>query len=224
MTSSDVENLAEYLGFLDPQYLLDNWDQVGPMMSNALKEGEEAFQRLNEAAFLNITGTSTADFSALQNGLLSVQGLAEDTINMLLATGQWELHTENTEQLAWVKSGDSWIQQTLSGFQQYLVPTGKNPFKTGSGGGGGDTKKKSGGGSGGGGSKKTGPSEVEIVLDRMDQVQDLQNHTRSLYSKQANYYAQTGQLQGVIKYYEKEIEVIKKQNETLEDNVAELDD
>ena len=57
----------------------------------------------------------------------------------------------------------------------------------------------------------------------MQQIQDLQNHSRSLYSAQANYYMQTGELQGVIRYYQKEIGLIKEQNTVLEKNVSELE-
>ena len=112
VATDDVKNLAKYLGDLDPQWLLDNWDQVGPLLSAALAEGEEAFNRLNEAAFINITGTSSADFSEIQNGLISVQNLAQETIDLLIATGQWDLETIATTQQAWVKHGDKWILET----------------------------------------------------------------------------------------------------------------
>ena len=77
VATSEIENLASYLGNLDPAALLQNWDQVGPLISGALAEGEAAFDRLNEAAFITITGTSVADFSALTSGLISVQTLSQ---------------------------------------------------------------------------------------------------------------------------------------------------
>ena len=93
VAASEIDTLAEYLGNIDPQILLANWDQVGPMLSSALAEGEDAFHRLNEAAFISITGTSVADFSALTSGLISVQNLAADAVDALIATGQWTMET-----------------------------------------------------------------------------------------------------------------------------------
>ena len=93
VAASEIDTLAEYLGNIDPQILLANWDQVGPMLSSALAEGEDAFHRLNEAAFITITGTSVADFSALTSGLISVQNLAADAVDALIATGQWTMET-----------------------------------------------------------------------------------------------------------------------------------
>ena len=42
VAAEDVQNLATFLGFITPDALLDSWDQVGPMLSAALAEGEEA--------------------------------------------------------------------------------------------------------------------------------------------------------------------------------------
>ena len=36
VTSDQVENLAEFIGYINPDVMLDNWDQVGPMLANAL--------------------------------------------------------------------------------------------------------------------------------------------------------------------------------------------
>lgn len=228
VASGDVKNLAKFLGDLDPDWLLDNWEQVGPMLTQALAEGQEAFDRLNEAAFINITGTSSADFSAITNGLIAVRSDAEATIAALQATGQWDLVEKDlpAEMPVFDVIGGKTTQiGTLraTGKQTVLKMKSGNPFASKAASGGGSSGKSSGGGGGGGGGKeKSGPSEVEIMLDRMEQVQKLQNHTRSLYSAQAGYYAQTGELQGVILYYQKETEAIQEQNKTLEDNVAEL--
>lgn len=227
--SKDVQNLAKFLGDLDPEWIINNLDQVGPMLSAALAEGEEAFNRLNEAAFINITGTSSADFSAITNGLIAVRADAEATIAALQATGQWELVEEDlpAEMPVFDVVGRRTTRVgtlTATGKQTVLKMKSGNPFSSkGGGGGSSSSSKSSGGGGGGGGNKNKGPSELEIILDRMAQIQSLQDHTRSLYSAQASYYQQTGELQGVIKYYEKEIGAIKEQNTTLEANVAELE-
>lgn len=223
VAADDVKNLADFLGFLTPDALLENWDQVGPLLSSAIDEGIDALNRLNEAAFINITGTSEADFSAIQNGLIATQGMAEDTVNALLATGQWTVETLQLNTKAWVQGANGkWSLQTLTGYQQILKPSGSNPLgkaKSSYKGGG----SSGGGGGGGGGNSSKGMTEVERMLDRMAQIQDIQDHTKSLYSAQASLYAQTGQLQGVIRYYEKERDAIEAQNKTLQENIDEME-
>ena len=51
-------------------------------------------------------------------------------------------------------------------------------------------------------------TEVERMLDIMEQIQKIQEHTRSIYDAQAKYYEATGELQGVIAYYELEKKAI----------------
>jgi len=239
VAAEEVKNLATFLGYLNPDVMLDNWDQVGPMLSNALAEGEDAFRRLNEAAFINITGTSEADFSAIQDGLISTQNLAQETIDLLVATGQWTVEDVPLDADVWVKDGDNWIQKHLKGVQQILKPTGNNPFKskgkTTTGTTSSTGKKTSGGGGGGGRSKKdtdtdnTSSStenqmtEIERMLDIMEQIQNIQNHTKDMYASMAKYYSTTGELQGVIAYYELEKQALADQNATLEANVKDIE-
>lgn len=229
VSASDVKNLASYLGDLDPQWILDNWEEVGPMLSSALTEGQEAFDRLNEAAFINITGTSSADFSAIENGLIAVQAESEATIKALEATGQWELVEEDlpADMPVFDAVGGKTTQVgtlNATGHQTFLRMKNTNPFSRGGGSTPSSGKSSGGGGGGGGGSKKdASTSEVEIMLDRMEEVQKLQSHSRSMYQAQAGYYSQTGELQGVMAYNEKEIEVIEEQSRTLEENIKELE-
>ena len=232
LTSDDVKTLADYLGFATPDALLQSWDQVGPMLAGAVDEGTEALNRLNEAAFINITGVSSADFSNIMNGLIAVQDTADETVQALLRTGQWEIEEQQVEQdmPVWMLggrlgTGGQWIMQHATGTYRILKPTGSNPFKTASSSynrssGAGAS---SGGGGGGGGSSSKGMTEVERMLDRMAQIQAIQDHTKSLYSAEASYYVQTGQLQGVIQYYEKERAAIERQNETLRANLDEME-
>lgn len=116
VTADEIDTLAEYLGNINPNVLLANWDQVGPMMTAALAEGEAAFQRLNEAAFITITGTSVADFSALTSGLISVQNLAADAVQALIATGQWRLETITLPQegAQWDPIAGVWTRTTIN--------------------------------------------------------------------------------------------------------------
>lgn len=219
VAAEDVENLAKFLGFVSADALLEgsNWDEVGRMLEEVISEGEAAFDRLNEAAFINITGTSTADFSAIQNGLISTQNMAKDTIDLLIATGQWKVETIPLNDLVWVQEGDTWIQKRLTGYQQVLKATNANPFRSKWGGSSASTS------SGGGGSKSSGKTQVELMLDRMSQMQTIQSHSRSLYAAQASYYENGGYLQGVIKFYELEAKAIEEQTATLEANVAEIE-
>ena len=224
VTADEVKTLAEVLGFATPEALLGAWDIVPSMMDEIVASMENVRVEMQKEIFMHITGTSDADFSDIMNGLIMVEDEANAAVQALMATGQWKIEERELEQNApvWnpgVNGGGYWSNVSATGVYKVLVPTGSSPF---AGGGGGTTQKKSGGG-GGGGNQNKGPTEVEIMLDRMQQMQDLQNHSRSLYSAQAGYYEQTGELQGVIKYYQKEIDLIGKQNQTLEANVAELD-
>ena len=66
-------------------------------------------------------------------------------------------------------------------------------------------------------------TEVERMLDIMEQIQKIQEHTRSIYDAQAKYYETTGELQGVIAYYELEKKAIADQNATLEANIKDIE-
>ena len=230
LIADDVKELASFLGYVTPDALLQDWDQVGPRLSQALAEGEDALNRLNEAAFINITGTSSVDFSNLMNGLVTVQDVADETVQKLLATGQFQIETRDLKQEmdVWEWAGlfnGGFVKKTALGQAQFLVPTGNNPLKGKSSTLTANTGKKSGGGGGGGGGggNKNSMTEVERMIDRQNQIQAIQGHTKNLYSAQASYYGQTGELQGVIKYTEKEIDALKRQNETLRANIDELE-
>lgn len=228
ITTSDIQNLSSYLGGIDPQWLIDNWSEVGPMMSAALAEGEDAFRRLQEAAFITITGTSDVDFSDLEKGLVVIDGMAEDVVDQLLSLGLFEADTVQLPGGAWIWENGRFVWKELNSFQTVLKPKGNNAYaprwsaprtasSRSSGGGGGS----SGGGSGG--STTQSVSEIDRLLDRMKQLNDLYDHTQSIYKAQQQYYQQTGQLQGVIMYLEKEGQSLIAQNKILEENIAEIE-
>lgn len=206
VATSEIENLASYLGNLDPAALLQNWDQVGPMISGALAEGEAAFDRLNEAAFIVITGTSVADFSALTNGLISVQNLAAETVQALIATGQWttETITMPQEGAQWDPISGTWTRTMLNTNQTVLKYAGSNPLKSG----GGGSKKSSGGGGGGGrgGGGGGGSSSLSVSksiqkgLDKMQEQTETDDHRRKMAQLAQQYHEVRGELQGVITY------------------------
>lgn len=227
VTADEIDTLAQYLGNIDPNVLLANWDMVGPMISGALAEGEAAFHRLNEAAFITITGTSVADFSALTAGLISVQNLAADAVDALIATGQWTMETVTLPQegAQWDPIAGIWKKTRINTNQHVLRYTGGNPLRSGgsrkssSGGGGG---KKGGGGSGA--SSSTSVSQtVEKMLDTMDANVDIEDHRRKMAQLGQEYHEARGEIQGVLKYMELEKEIIQGNSKTLEGYVADLE-
>ena len=233
VTVSDVSNLAKVLG-MSAEDILADWPAAVDMfnsLTSSTGEFQDAINALNDAAFIRITGTSDADFSAIEAGLISVQNLADDAVAKLQATGQWTTETIDLPQNAAVwhpgeNGGGYWTTETMTAGATVLKPTGNNPFSGGGRGGSSRGKGGGGGGGGGGGSKsnsKSGMTKVERMLDRMSQVNDIQNYQKSYYEAQEKYYNQTGQLQGVIAYKEREMEVINEQNKSLEANIAEIE-
>ena len=225
VAASEIDTLAEYLGNIDPQILLANWDQVGPMLSSALAEGEDAFRRLNEAAFISITGTSVADFSALTSGLISVQNLAANAVDALIATGQWTMETITMPQegAQWNPLTGVWTRTRINTNQNVLRYTGSNPLKGGSSG-----KKSSGGGGGkgggGGGSSSTSVSQsTQKLLDKMDEAVDAGDHRRKMAQLAQQYHEVRGEIQGVILYLGKEKENVQENSTTLTGYIAELE-
>ena len=220
VATSEIENLASYLGNLDPAALLQNWDQVGPMISGALAEGEAAFDRLNEAAFIVITGTSVADFSALTSGLISVQNLAAETVQALIATGQWTTETITLPQegAQWDPISGTWTRTMLNTNQTVLKYAGSNPLK---GGGGGKSSGGGGGGGGkgggGGGSKSTSVSkDIQKLLNSMSEQTEIDDHRRKMAQLAQQYHEVRGELQGVIKYMQVEKEIVQDDSTRLE--------
>ena len=216
VAASEIDTLAEYLGNINPQVLLANWDQVGPMLSSALAEGEDAFRRLNEAAFITITGTSVADFSALTSGLISVQNLAADAVDALIATGQWTIETITMPQegAQWNPLTGVWTRTRINTNQNVLRYTGSNPLK-----GGGSGK-----GGGGGGSSSTSVSQsTQKLLDKMDEAVDAGDHRRKMAQLAQQYHEVRGEIQGVILYLGKEKEIVQENSTTLTGYIAELE-
>ena len=217
----EIDVLAEYLGNIDPSVLLANWDMVGPMMASALAEGEAAFNRLNEAAFIVITGTSVADFSALTSGLISVQNLAADAVQALIATGQWTLETITLPQegAQWDPISGTWTISRMNTGQNVLRYTGSNPLRSGGGGGG-----YSGGGGGGGSSNVTVSKSIQKALDRMDEEQGIEDHRRRMAQLAQDYHEARGEIQGVILYLEKEMDIVRDNNVSLRQYIDTLDE
>ena len=234
----DVSNLAKALG-LSAKEVLQDYPEALNLFDEMIRAGQQAYNELNKEAVLRITGMSEADFSAIENGLLAIQSDAQATIALLKATGQWEVETENLPQEGKVFVPDGvgsghWETFTNNAKVTFLKPTGNNPFgnfggaKSGGGAGGGSSSAKSGGGGGGGGGgssndNKNRMTEVELALNRMEQVREIQDYQRSFYQAQNSNFEQNGYLQGVISASEKEIDLLLKQNDVLESNIATIE-
>ena len=195
------------------------------MLSNALAEGEAAFHRLNEAAFITITGTSVADFSALTAGLVSVQNLAADAVNALIATGLWRMETITLPQegAQWDPIAGVWTRTTINTNQNVLRYTGTNPLRT-TGGKTTSSGGSSGKSSGGGGSSSSSVSKsVQKLLDRMDEATGTTDHRRKMAQLAQQYHDVRGELQGVILFMEKEKQIVQENSKSAESYIAELE-
>lgn len=231
--AADVNNLASLLGVTAEEILADFPAAVDMFNELTGSAGEltDVLNMLNEAAFIRITGVADADFSKIINGLLYVENQADETVQKLLQTGQWELEARDTHGWQDVLEGNKIVNKEMNGRYWILKPTGNNPFKGRSTvASKADTKQKSsssrsGGGGGGGSNSKTnsGPTEVEQMLDLMSQVNSIQGGQQSYYQSQQKYYSQTGRLQGVIAYMQREKEVLEEQNPVLEKNIKQIE-
>ena len=226
VTASDVSNLSKVLNMSAEQIIAD-WPTAVSMFADLTGAGGElldVFDALKEAAFIKITGTSEADFSQIKDGLISVQGLAEDVVNMLLATGEWSLEDVPLNTEAWVQGEDgSWNLEHLTGNMQVLRPSGNNPFQHGTGSGtssSGSGRRRNGGGGGGSGSNSNEPSsDVTNLLDQMERIDKIHQYNMNYFNAQQQYYDTTGQLQGSIDAVRKEREELIAYQAVLESNI-----
>ena len=237
--AADVSNLASLLGMTTDQILQDFPGAVEMFdeLTGGAGELMQMFDALNEAAFIRITGVSEVDFSNLENGLFAIRSDAEDVIKALEATGQWEVTTVQLPQSAqvWDPFKKTWLASSAVANATVLKPTNNNPFaRQSTVNKKADTKQKTGrsGGGGGGSSKDKNDNfrdtntttEVEKMLDLMSQVNTIQGSQQNWYQSQQKYYSQTGKLQGVISYMQKEKDVLAEQNVTLEGNIKRIEE
>ena len=85
----------------------------------------------------------------------------------------------------------------------------------------GGTRRSSGGG--GSGSSGNEMSEIEKMLDLMEQIQDIRKHQMDMISAQRDYYQEAGYLSMVIKSYETERNAVEENSKVLEDNVQKIE-
>lgn len=222
VTASDVSTLADVLGWT-PDAIINNWEQVGPLIESVNQAMQDARDQLQKEIFMSITGTSDADFSNVLNGLVAVQNTADAAVQALLGTGQFEIQSRELEEdvTYYRMNADGTLTPFTAhagGTADFIVPTGGSVSdKRGS--------KKSGGGGGGGGKKNEdkGRTEVERMIDRMNQQNANMSHYRSLHSAQAGLFEDRGMLQGAMDSYAKEAQLIDKQNAELQKNISTIE-
>ena len=196
----------------------------------------EAFMRLQNAAFVNIIGTSNVDFSAIMGGLHLADDAAVGLGNMLASLGLFTVETQkltSSQEIIQLVSdglgGYTAVKTTVpaEGNYQILKPASNNPFKKGSyssgskkGSGGGG---KSGGGGGGGSSSVSVSDKTEKLLSGMDKTNETFENRKTLIGLRKEYHEIRGEIQGVIGYTKEESKILEEQNKVLEDNVAKLE-
>ena len=203
-------------------------------------EGKKALENLSEVCGRTIS--SEEDQALAQQYLASQMGVASNSsawlLNYLYGICGSEFNSSSWQsQLAALgNSGNAAAQimlaliQTLRAIDGTTVDFSNGVFDISGLGNVSGVKipsvKPSGGGSSGGDSKNSSSnemSEIEKMLDLMKQIQDIRDHQMDLIQEARSYYETTGELQGVIKYYEKERDAILDNNQVLEDNITKIE-
>ena len=61
------------------------------------------------------------------------------------------------------------------------------------------------------------------MIELMKELQTIRDHQLKLIQETRSYYETTGELQGVIKFYEQERDAILANNTTLEENLKKIE-
>lgn len=191
----------------------------------------DAFRALQEAAWVNIIGTSSVDFSNIMSGIALVGEDANRLGSVLAALGLFTIETKHltgTQQVLTSMDGFGGFTtktMTLDSTYQILKPAAQNPFKSAGSGG----AKKSGGSGGGGGGGGGGSSKVSVsdstqnLVDSMKKNSETQDNLLKLIDLKKEYHDIRGEIQGVIEYTKLEAETLTSYNKTLEENIAKLE-
>lgn len=140
---------------------------------NGDKAAIEDLQRVAyEGATFNVAGA--ADFSAIQQGLVTVEALGQDAVNKLTEAGLFTVVTKPVDtNIEYLGEGFEPITFSSEGFADFIVPTNSANL-------GGHTATRKGGGGGGG--KKSITSDA--YNDDIAALEDLIN----LMARLTNYY------------------------------------
>lgn len=159
---------------------------------------------------LQQTGKVNFNSSGWRTQLAALATQANTTEGALARLLQTMLNVSNSS----ISSGRVGLFGTITGAISSLFnPKGKNTKSKGGGGGGGSSSS----------SKKKDPSELERMLDIMDQIQKIRDHEMDLMDEKVSYFDQRGELQGVILYYEREKKAIEENSVTLEENLKKIE-
>lgn len=211
----------------------------------AANGSEEALRRLQEAAFIHITGSSDVDFSVVENGLYNVENLSKQALEVLQAMGLFEIQTVDLPQTYYdivpqntgsigggarfddgmTPGGISYrpVKKTVT--NQATVLKLKNPF---AGVSSGTTKPKSSGGGrsggGGGGSKSSSnASAAQQKIDELGRMTNATDYRLKIAEAWEEYYNQTGELTKTIPYIEEEIRLHQELMDSYAKNRKELE-
>lgn len=244
------EQMAESFGELEQRFidLADARTALAKAQSSdaGSEEFTNAITSLNEILPFAITGVN--DLGLAESWLASQTDVATNSaawlLNCLYAISGSSFNASNwTGQLAALAAGGDAtaiaIQNLINRLQAIDGATinfdGRTFSVAGlgkvggySGGGGGGSGRGGGGGGGGGGSSPSSSSdkitEIERMLDLMEQIQKISDHNRDMIQAKQDYYGETGEIQGVIQYLEAEKKHILQNNQVLEENIQKIEE
>lgn len=223
----ELSNAFNFQGMGD----MSNFDFVKQNLDDiiaAVDGSAEAFQRLQDAAYINVFGTSSADFSAVEGGMQLVSDQAVALGNLLASIGLGTVETVDLTQQMYVADPDNpvgYALKQLTSTVQIWKPSSKNPFSKGGGGGSKGGGGGSKGGGGGGGSKNPSVSDdTSKLIDKQDKKTSAFDNELRMIQLQKQYHSIRGELQQVIEWTEKEAEVLRKQNAAYEESIKTIEE
>lgn len=173
-TEEAWDSIQNVLGVTDESF--DKTAERVDILKRALNGDKAAIEDLQRVAYkgatFNVAGA--ADFSAIQQGLVTVEALGQDAVNKLTEAGLFTVVTKPMEtNIEYLGEGFKPIEFSSEGFVDLVVPTNSANL-------GGHTTKRKGGGGGGG--KKSITSDA--YNDDIAALEDLIN----LMARLTNYY------------------------------------
>lgn len=212
------------------QFVTDNLNNIQAAVNGDI----DAFRRLQEAAFVNIVGTSSVDFSNVLNGLATVEAVGSEAADALVRMGLFHIEYVQLPQMfpVVVSPGMPPINVPYTAVQAVLKPNSNNPFagvsRGGSSGGGG----KGGGGGGGGGGKskaktdetKDVSKEIQDKLDKLKKQFEAMDYRLEINRAWQDFYEARGELTKTLPYMEQEIDLLRERQKLYAQNGKEMRD
>ena len=232
--STEATAALERMGFLlsggmGDMSSLDFAVQNLDLIRSAINGDIEAFQRLAEASVINIVGSANVDFSAAENGLITVYNASADAINELNKLGMFDIDTittTNRVQTSVDLATGNPIYEEFTNTYHMLKLKGKNNTeqkKTGSGGSSGRSGGGGGGSSSSSSSSSAGVSErVQKMVDEMNEEIANKDYRLDIAIAWEDYYNTTGELKKAIPFMEEQLAIYKEMTGVYEENSDEL--